>query len=95
MPLTLEHASELSYPVPADSSTGLLLVLANLIGTGLIFACTALLNLQVSAECSSVFNPFAYFMAAAMVVGAAVTLFVKKDYRRSAVTAAAVVAAAV
>lgn len=82
MPLSLELAYELSYPVPADVSTGILMTLANLVGAGLILACTSLLQAKDSVNCTTVLTPVAYFIGITMVMGAIVTMFVKKDYRR-------------
>jgi MFS family permease len=85
MPVALEHAAEATYPIPADVSTGLLLTIANVISMVQIFVLTALLELPVSANCTSIYNPASFFIILSVVVGAICTIPMKKDYRRLAV----------
>ena len=83
MPLTLEHAAELTFPLSADVSTSMLFMFANTFATLLVLILTPLLALPVSAQCTTVFTPAAGTILALMAVGLAFTLAVKQDYRRS------------
>lgn len=74
LPVTLEAAAELTSPIPADSSTTVLLVAANLVGTILIFVLGPLLALPASADCTTVFTPAAGVILGFMVVGALIVL---------------------
>ena len=84
MPITLEHAAEITYPVGADSSTALVFVCANTFGTLLVLAVTPLLALPRSADCSSVWTPAAGLVCSLMAVGTALMLSIGQDYRRQA-----------
>jgi hypothetical protein len=74
LPIALEHAAEVTYPIPADTSSSVLLVAANLVGMVLTFVLGSTLNLPVSANCTSVLTPTAAVVLAFMVVGALATL---------------------
>jgi MFS family permease len=82
LPITLETAAEMTFPIPADTSTAVLLITANLIGTALTFILGPLLALPVSANCSSVFTPAAAVILAFMVAGALMVLPVKSVFKR-------------
>jgi hypothetical protein len=83
MPLTLEHAAEMTFPLGADVSTSVLFVFANLAATLLVALLGPLLALPASAQCTTVFTPAAALVLALMAAGLAVTCAVRKDYRRS------------
>ena len=51
IPLSFEHAAEITYPVPADSSASMLMTGANIMGFVLTFAITPLLTYEESATC--------------------------------------------
>jgi hypothetical protein len=84
MPLTLEHAAEITFPLPADVSTAALFVVANLFGLVFTIIMTPLLHLPASAQCAMRATPAALATMALMSVGLALTLSVKKQYARSA-----------
>jgi hypothetical protein len=84
VPLSLEHAAEMTYPVPADVSSAILQTGANVIATVQTFALAPLLNLGPTTDCSSVVTPAAGFILAFMALGFVITLFVKPELRRSA-----------
>lgn len=83
LPISLELAAELSYPLSADSSAALLLTAANLVGTALILGLGSLLTLPVSAECSSVVTPSAGLILGFMAVGVALTMPIRAVSKRS------------
>lgn len=82
MPVTLEHAAEMTFPMVADSSSTILLVAANLIGCVLTFVLTALVALPSFSNCDALLNPASGVMMSAMILAAVVTLPVRVDYRR-------------
>lgn len=82
LPVTLELAAEITYPVSADNSASLLLTAANVASTGITFALSGLLEYQVSVDCSSIVTPAAGLILLSMVVGALIALPVRADYRR-------------
>jgi hypothetical protein len=88
LPATLEHAAECTYPIPADSSSSLLLVMANVVSMLLTFALTPLLAMPVSANCSAIVTPASGLIFFSMVLGVVLVIPVKKDYRRMAAEAA-------
>jgi hypothetical protein len=83
LPLTLEHAAEMTYPVPADVSSAVLQTGANVIATVQTFAITPLLGMGGAADCSSVVNPASALVLAFMAVGCLATLPVRKVLGRS------------
>jgi MFS transporter, FLVCR family, MFS-domain-containing protein 7 len=82
LPISLEHAAELTYPLSADSSAALLLTSANLFGMALILGLGKLLALPVSANCTSVVTPAAGLILAFMLVGVVVTLPIRPVLKR-------------
>ena len=83
LPLTLEHAAEMTFPVPADVSTSVLFTLANIFSGFLVLALTPLLAEPASKTCTSVFTPASGTVLTFMACGVLLTLLVKRDYRRS------------
>jgi FLVCR family MFS transporter 7 len=85
MPLTLEHAAEMTFPLSADVSTSALFVAANTLSFLLALALTPLLRPAPGAPpCAAVVTPASVLVVALMAAGFALTCFVKKDYRRTA-----------
>lgn len=82
LPLTLEHAAEMTYPVPADVSSAVLQTCANIVATIQTFAITPLLDLKGSSDCSTIYTPTAAFVLSFMVLGFLVTLPVRKLLKR-------------
>jgi MFS family permease len=82
MPVSLEHAAEMTYPVSADSSSTVLLVAANVFGCILTLILTVLLAQPSFSNCSSVVNPASGVILTVMLGAAVVTLPVRKEYRR-------------
>jgi MFS family permease len=83
MPASLEHAAEMTFPVSADSSAALLLVAANVFGCILTLVLTVLVAEPSFTRCSTVFNAASGTIAAVMLLGVAVTLPLRKEYRRT------------
>jgi FLVCR family MFS transporter 7 len=83
MPLTLEHAAEITFPLSADVSTSVLFMFANAFASVLVLLLTPLLALPASAMCATVFTPAAALVLALMAAGLGVTCAVRRDYRRS------------
>lgn len=81
-PITLEHAAELTFPVPPDNAAAVLLLCANIFSLVLTFILTPLVQLPVSAGCSSIVTPAAGVMLGFMVLAFLVVLPMRKDYRR-------------
>lgn len=91
LPVALENAAECTYPVPEDASSALLMTLGQLVGIVIIFALPPLLNLGPSVSCSTVATPAAGFILGWMALAAASIAGFRRDYRRQAAEAAAVV----
>lgn len=89
-PISFEHAAEMTYPLPANSSTTLLNILSNLVGFIQTVAITPLLAAGPSATCASVVTGAAGLMLAFAGTGLLAGLLVQKEYRRQ--TAEGVVA---
>jgi hypothetical protein len=81
-PISFEHAAEMTYPLPANSSTSLLNVAANLVGFIQTVVITPLLADATSGTCSSVVTPAAGFTLGCAGVGLVFTQLVTKEYRR-------------
>jgi hypothetical protein len=84
VPLTLEHAAEMTFPISADASNAALIVGATGFSFLLTLGLTPLLRLPASASCTTVATPAGALIIACMVTGLGLTLGVTKDYRRSA-----------
>lgn len=82
MPLTIEHAAEMTFPITAETSTAVLLGFANIISMVMIFVVTPLLQMPVSEKCESIITPASIVVIAIMLVGLSFTMAVQKDYRR-------------
>jgi len=83
-PISFEHAAEMTYPLPANSSTSLLNVVSNLVGFIQTVIITPLLAGHDSASCSTVLTPAAYFTLGCAGVGLVFALLVVKEYKRQA-----------
>ena len=81
-PVSFEHAVEMTYPLPANSSNTILNVVSNLVGFIQTVGITPLLTATASATCSSVVTPAAGFMLICTALGLLFTQFISKDYRR-------------
>jgi hypothetical protein len=81
--LTMEHAAELSFPVPPNVSVALLAITSSVISFAQVLVGTALLAGSRSADCSSVFTPFAAFCAASAAVGMALLALLQPQYKRA------------
>lgn len=88
LPLSLEHAAEMTHPVSPDTAAALLLSGANIVGAALVLALGPLLQAPVSAACSSVVTPAAGVLLAFMVAGLALTMPIRRSSRRSEAEAA-------
>ena len=84
VPLTLEHAAEVTFPISADASNAALIVGATAFSFLLTLGLTPLLRYPASVSCSTVATPAAALIGACMASGLGLTLCVKQDYRRSA-----------
>ena len=85
VPVSLEHAAELTYPIPADTSSAVLQTGANSLALFITFSLNPLLNYDASASCSSVITPAAGLLFILMVVGCVCALPLTSDNRRLAV----------
>jgi len=87
-PISLEHAAEVTYPIPADNAAALLLLAANLTSLALTFILTPLIELPAGQACDTLATPAAGVILGFTVVGAAIVLPMRRDYRRAAAEAA-------
>lgn len=85
MPVTLEHAAEMTFPVGADVSASVLFVLANVWSAILVLITTSQLASSKSLTCDTVLTPFSATLVVGMLVAFALTWALKKDYKRSGV----------
>jgi MFS family permease len=85
LPLTLEHAAEVTFPCPADTAAAWLLTGANVVGAVFTFVLTPLLEMPVSLQCASVVTPTAGLVLGSMALAAAAGAPLVRDYRRRAV----------
>lgn len=83
LPVALEHAAEITHPLPPDASASFLLTSANIVGVLIIVLLGCLLGLPVSANCSSVLTPAAGVVVGFMAVGAALALGFRHKLVRS------------
>jgi hypothetical protein len=83
-PLTLEHASEMTFPLSPEVSSSVLYMIANTFAFALVYVLTPLLAMPASAQCTTIYTPAAGTILACMAVGLGFTFAVQKDYRRSA-----------
>ena len=81
MPVTLEHAAEMTFPLSADVSNSALFVACNIFSAVLTILLAPLLQ---AADCDRPLTPAAALTVACMTVGAVLTWGIKRDYRRSA-----------
>ena len=81
--LTMEHAAEMSYPIPANVSIALLSVVSSLVSWLQVVAGTALLQLPNSATCARARTPFAAASAACAAVGLGLLSLMTPEYRRA------------
>jgi hypothetical protein len=79
----MEHAAELSFPVPPNVSVALLGITSSFVSFGQVLVGTALLASSRSSDCSSVFTPFAAFCAASAAVGMALLALLQPQYKRA------------
>lgn len=86
-PITLEHAAEITYPIPADNSAALLFTGVNLLFLAVTLGVTPMLTYDVSAYCTNIVNPSSALMLFFVVIGAFIVLPMSDDLNRSAVTA--------
>jgi FLVCR family MFS transporter 7 len=81
MPLSLEHAAEMTFPLSADVSNSALFVACNVFSS--LFTVLLAPMLQ-AAHCDRPLTPAAALTVACMTAGVALTWGVRRDYRRSA-----------
>jgi len=81
-PISFEHAVEMTYPIPPNSSNTILNMVSNLVGFFQTVGITPLLTFPVSAQCLSVLTPAAAYMMFTAALGLGAAMFIWKDYRR-------------
>jgi len=90
IPITLEHAAEVTYPTPPDVSAALLFFGVNALCFALTLGLGDLLaRYDVSLTCASVVTPFSALVFFFVLVGALVILPLKTRYLRAEANAAA------
>lgn len=90
IPITLEHAAEVTYPVPADVSAAVLFFGVNALCFALTLGLGSLLQTyDVSVNCSSVVSPASGLVFFFVLAGALVALPIRPHYARAAAAAAA------
>ena len=84
IPITLEHAAEVTYPVPADVSAGLLFFGVNTVCIGLTLGLGDLLaRYDVSIACESIVSPASALVFFFVLAGALVALPIRPSYARA------------
>ena len=86
-PVTLEHAAEITYPIPADNSAALLYTGVNMLFLAVTLGVTPLLTYDVSTNCSNIVSPSSALMLFFVVIGAFVVLPMSSELKRSEVVA--------
>lgn len=87
LPAALENAVEATFPVPEDTSAGVLLLGGQLTGIIYTFSLGALIGVPPSNDCSSVVTPLAAFVAGNMLVAAGTAFAFRQAGRRGAAEA--------
>ena len=82
-PITLEHAAEMTWPIPADNSAALLFTGVNLVFLAVTEGVTPLLTDNVSMNCSSILAPSSILMFWFVLLGAFTVLPLTKQFYRS------------
>lgn len=82
LPVILELAAEITFPISPDTSSSLLLIGANLVSMFITLGLGPMLEQPISANCASVWTPSAGLVWGCMALGAIMILFVLPDYRR-------------
>jgi hypothetical protein len=90
--LTMEHAAEMTFPLPANVSVAILSVTSSVVSFLQVVAATALLQARASAACVTAATPFAAFTAGTAAVGLACCALLRPEYRRAEVEEAATAA---
>jgi MFS family permease len=90
--LTMEHAVELSFPVPPNLSVASLTVAASLMAFLEVPAATALLAAPLSTTCASRRTPFAAFCAANAAFSMMFLVVLRPDYKRTTAEASVLAA---
>ena len=85
-PITLEHAAEITYPIPADNSAALLFTGVNLLFLAVTLGVTPMLTYDVSMTCSSIVSPSSALMLFWVIIGITFVLPMTKEFKRHAVT---------
>ena len=81
--LTMEHAAEMTFPLPANVSVALLAVTSSIVSFLQVVIGTQLLEAPASVNCLSAATPFAAFCALSCAAGLALLGLLKADYRRA------------
>ena len=82
IPVTLEFATEMTFPIPGDNSAALLFTGVNWISLALTLGLSPLLDYPASVKCSSVVNPSAGLVLCFLVLAAIVCLPLHREYLR-------------
>jgi len=82
MPVCLEQAAEIVYPIPANSVAALMFTGLNCVTLALTLGLTPLLLYDDSANCTSIVTPAAALVFFFAIVGAGIALLVKPEFRR-------------
>jgi MFS family permease len=85
-PITLEHAAEITYPIPADNSAALLFTGVNLVFLAVTLGVTPLLTNDVSMFCESIVSPSSALMMFFVIIGSFVVLPMTAEFKRMAIT---------
>lgn len=86
IPLSFEHAAEITFPTPADVSAAVLMAAANVLGLAATLGVTPLLGLPDSANCTTSATPAAGFLGGLMAAGLLLTLGIRRVSRRGGET---------
>ena len=86
-PVTLEHAAEMTYPIPADNSAALLFTGVNMVFLAVTLGVGPLLMTdEVSLTCSNIISKTSTVLIVFTCVGSVIAIPMRASYKRAAVT---------
>lgn len=83
LPLVLENAAEMAYPIPEEGAAAVLMNIGQIAG----ITCTLIIQHTIPPTCDTVFKPSSIFVFCVLVMAASVIMFFKPEYKRQAAEA--------
>lgn len=82
IPVVLEFATEMTFPIPGDNSAALLFTGVNWVALSLTLGLSPLLGYPESMDCATIMSPAAALVLTFLLLGALLSVFLRKDYKR-------------